>query len=133
MLLFRESMHQLSQVLILHLVGYSLSLLELIRHWGIMKDLLISQYIFFYYKHLETFGNWNTMSQYSYWSGSWRLRIPWCALHWENYISISFHSKWDMIVVTVFEPNEISIWFKNCHHDHVPFTGKGNGNIDFSV
>ena len=22
--------------------------------------------------------------------------------HWENYISISFHSEWDMIVVTVF-------------------------------
>ena len=38
-----------------------------------------------------------------------------------------------MIVVTVFEPNGITIWFKNCHHDHIPFTVKGNGNIVFSV
>ena len=30
-------------------------------------------------------------------------------LHWENYISISFHSEWDRIVVTVFEPNGIYI------------------------
>ena len=34
---------------------------------------------------------------------------------------------------TVFEPNGISIWFKNCHHDHIPFDVKGNGNIVFSV
>ena len=54
-------------------------------------------------------------------------------LHWENYISISFHSEWDMIVVTVFEPNKNNIWFKNCHRDHIPFTVKGNGNIVFSV
>ena len=54
-------------------------------------------------------------------------------VHWENYISISFHSEWDMIVVTVFEPNWNSIWFKNCHHDYIPFTVKGNGNIVFSV
>ena len=53
--------------------------------------------------------------------------------HWENFISISFHSEWDMIVVTVFEPNGNSIWFKNCQHDHIPFTVKGNGNIVFSV
>ena len=26
----------------------------------------------------------------------------WSRLHWENYISISFHIEWDMIVVTVF-------------------------------
>ena len=38
-----------------------------------------------------------------------------------------------MIVVTVFEQNGNSIWFKNCHHDHIPFTVKGNGNIVFSV
>ena len=38
-----------------------------------------------------------------------------------------------MIAVTVFEPNEISIWFKNCHHDHIPFIVKGNWNIVFSV
>ena len=48
-------------------------------------------------------------------------------------ISISFHSEWDMITVTVFEPNGISIWFKNHHHDLIPFTVKGNGNIDFSL
>ena len=36
-------------------------------------------------------------------------------------------------MVTVFEPNGISIWFKNCHHDHFPFTVKGNRNIVFSV
>ena len=36
-----------------------------------------------------------------------------------------------MIEVTVFEPNGNSIWFKNCHHDHIPFTVKGN--IVFSV
>ena len=66
-------------------------------------------------------------------------------MHWENYISIFFHSERDMIVVTVFDPNGISIWKKsewnfhgiyiishslwkeNCHHDHIPFTVKGNG------
>ena len=36
-------------------------------------------------------------------------------------------------MVTVFEPNRISIWFKICHHDHIPFTAKGNGNIVFSM
>ena len=54
-------------------------------------------------------------------------------VHWENYISIPFHSEWDMIVVTVFEPNENSIWSKNRQHDYIPFTVKGNGNIVFSV
>ena len=39
------------------------------------------------------------------------------ALHWENYISISFHIEWDMIVVTVFLSifsilKWNSIWFK---------------------
>ena len=43
-------------------------------------------------------------------------------IHWENYISMSFHSEWDMIVVMALEPNGISIWFKNCHHDHILFT-----------
>ena len=38
-----------------------------------------------------------------------------------------------MIVMTVFEPNGISIWFKNRHHDYIPFTVKGNGSIVFSV
>ena len=47
--------------------------------------------------------------------------------------SFPFTVNWDMIVVTVFELNGISIWFKNCHHDHIPFTVKGNGNIVFSV
>ena len=36
-------------------------------------------------------------------------------------------------MVAVFVPNGISIWFKNCHYDHIPFTVKGNGNIVFSV
>ena len=38
-----------------------------------------------------------------------------------------------MIVLTVLEPNGISIWFKNCHHHYIPFTVRGNGNIVFSV
>ena len=51
-----------------------------------------------------------------------------------------------MIVVTVFEPNGNFIRFKNCHHDHIPFTVKGmeiygkktiysfrHGNIVFSA
>ena len=51
----------------------------------------------------------------------------------KNYISISFHSEWDTIVVTVFEPNGISIWFKNCQHDHIPFTVKGDSLIHLSA
>ena len=39
----------------------------------------------------------------------------------------------DMIAATAFESNGISIWFKNRHHDHIPLTAKGNGNIVFSV
>ena len=30
----------------------------------------------------------------------------------ENYVTISFHGEWDVIAMTVFEPNGISIWFK---------------------
>ena len=37
-------------------------------------------------------------------------------LNWENYVSISFHIEWDMVVVTVFLSifwtKWISIWFK---------------------
>ena len=36
-------------------------------------------------------------------------------------------------MVTVYEPNENSIYFKNCHHDHIPFNAKGNVNIVFTV
>ena len=36
-----------------------------------------------------------------------------------------------------FEPNRIPIGSENrkesCHHDHIPFNVKGNGNIVFSV
>ena len=36
-----------------------------------------------------------------------------------------------------FEPNIIQFGSENrkenCHHDHIPFNLKGNGNIDFSV
>ena len=38
-------------------------------------------------------------------------------IHWENYVSISFHSEWDMIVVTIFEPNGI------------PFGSKSKGKL----
>ena len=62
------------------------------------------------------------------------------ALHWENCISISFQIEWDMIVVTVFlsifnqmEVHLVQNWKENCHHDHIPFYVKGNGNIVFSV
>ena len=61
-------------------------------------------------------------------------------VHWENYVSISFHIEWDVIVVTVF------LWILNqmdfhlvqnrketCHHDHIPLNLKGNENIVFSV
>ena len=52
--------------------------------------------------------------------------------HWENYVSISFHIEWDMIVVTVF----VSILNQMEFHlvqDHIPFNFEGNGNIVFSV
>ena len=53
---------------------------------------------------------------------------------------ISIHIEWDMIVVTVFllilnqmEFHLVENWKENCHHDHIPFNVKGNGNIVFSV
>jgi len=59
---------------------------------------------------------------------------------WENYISISFKIEWDMIVVTVFLSilNQMELHLvqnrkENCHHDHIPFNLKGNGNIVLSV
>ena len=46
----------------------------------------------------------------------------------------------DMIMVTVFlsmlnqmEFNLVQNRKENCHHDHIPFNVKGNGNIVFSV
>ena len=61
-------------------------------------------------------------------------------LHWENYILISFHIEWDMIVVTVFlsilnqtEFHLVQNRKENCHHDHIPLNMKGNRNIVFSV
>ena len=59
-------------------------------------------------------------------------------LHWENYVSISFHIEWDMIVVTVFLLNQLEFPLvqyqkENCYYDHIPFNVKGNGNIVFSV
>ena len=61
-------------------------------------------------------------------------------VHWENYISISFHSEWDMIVVTVFlsllnqmEFHLVQNREENCHHDHIPLNLNWNGNIVFSV
>ena len=65
----------------------------------------------------------------------------WEQLRWQNYLSISFQTEWDMIVVTVFlsifwtKWNSICVqnWKENCHHNHIPFDLKGNGNIVFSV
>ena len=61
-------------------------------------------------------------------------------LHSENYISISFHIEWDMIVGTVFLSilNQMAFHLvqnrqKNCHHDYFPINVKGNGNIVFWV
>ena len=70
-------------------------------------------------------------------------------IHWENYISISFHMEWDMIVVTVFLSILYQMKFhlaqnrkKNCHHDSTPrvtttisnsFNLKGNRIRVFSV
>ena len=57
-----------------------------------------------------------------------------------NYIFISFHIEYDMIVVTVFLSilNQIEFHLvqnrkENCYHDHIPFNMKGNGNIVYSV
>ena len=58
--------------------------------------------------------------------------------HWENYISNSFqwmgYDRGDSFPFD-FEPNGIPFGSKskvNCHHDHIPFTVKWNGNIVFS-
>ena len=55
-------------------------------------------------------------------------------------MSISFDIEWDMIVETVFLSilNQIEFHLdqnrkENCHHDHIPFNMKGNGNLVFSV
>ena len=68
-------------------------------------------------------------------SGNQFIRV-----HWENYISISFQIEWDMIMVTVFLSilNQMNFHLvqnrkENCHHDHISFNLKGNGNIVFSV
>ena len=62
------------------------------------------------------------------WVSTSRLRV-----HWESYISISFHIEWNMIMVIVFLSilNQIEFHFvqnrkENCHHDHIPFNLKGN-------
>ena len=59
--------------------------------------------------------------------------------HWENYISISFHIEWDMIVVTVFltifnqmEFHLVQNWKENCHQNHIPFNLRGNGILVLS-
>jgi len=61
-------------------------------------------------------------------------------MHWENYISISFHIDRDIIVVTVFLSilNQMEIHLVQnrkeiCHHDHIPFNMKWNRNIVLSV
>ena len=68
------------------------------------------------------------------------IRMVCTPLHWENYISISFHIEWGMIVVTVFfsilsqmEFQLVQYRKESCHHDHIPFNLKGNENIVFSV
>ena len=70
---------------------------------------------------------------------SWKL-VNNFAIHWENYVSISFHIEWDMIVLTVFLLilNQMKINLdqnrkENCHHDQIPFNLKGNNNLDFSM
>ena len=58
----------------------------------------------------------------------------------EKTLSISFRIEWDLIVVTIFRSilNQMDFHLvlnrkENYHHDHIPFTVKGNGNIVFSV
>ena len=55
-------------------------------------------------------------------------------------ISISFQMEWDMIVVAVFssilnqmEFHLVQDRMENCHHDHIPFNVKGNGDTIFSL
>ena len=62
------------------------------------------------------------------------------SVHWENYISNSFHIEWDMIMVTVFlsilnqmDFHVVQNQKENCHHDRIPFNLKGNESIVFSV
>ena len=66
--------------------------------------------------------------------------IRWFRLRWENYTSIFFHIEWDIIAVTVFlsilkqmEFHLVQNRKEYCHHGHIPFNVKGNGNIIFSV
>ena len=61
-------------------------------------------------------------------------------VHWENFISISFHIEWNMIVVTVFllvlsqmEFHFVQNRNENCHHDHISFNVKRNEDIAFSM
>ena len=71
------------------------------------------------------------------------VKLGLVSYHWVNYISISFHIERDMIdwswwqFFFGFRTKWISIWFQNrkenCHHDHIPFNVKENGNIVFSV
>ena len=76
----------------------------------------------------------------------WKLSLWWRGIltrvpcHWGNYVSISFHIEWDMIIVTVFlsilnrmEFHLVQNLNENCHHDHIPFNMKGNGKIIFSA
>ena len=49
-------------------------------------------------------------------------------LHWEKFISVSFHGEWDVIMVTVF----LSI-LKQIEYCRVPFSVKGVGNVVSSV
>ena len=67
-------------------------------------------------------------------------KVPAIRLHWENYIFISFHIEWDMVVVTVFLSILNRMVFhliqnrkEYCHHDHIPFNVKRNRIRVFSV
>ena len=73
---------------------------------------------------------------------SWTLRRDGdCrALSTEKTVSIFFHTEWDMIVMTVFlsilnqmEFHLVRNLKENCHHDHIPFNEKENGNSFLSV
>ena len=73
-------------------------------------------------------------------NGAWNSVRTETRLHWENYISSSFQIEWDIIVGAVFlsNLNQMEIHLvqnrkENCHHNHIPFNLKGNGNIVFSV
>ena len=58
----------------------------------------------------------------------------------KNFISISSHIEWDMIVGAVFlsilnrmESHSVQNRKGNCHHDHIPFNLKVNRNIAFPM